>query len=243
MSGYIDFSKVYDSLMIDANYEKRANYVVSLFEKFSKKPKLLLDVGCGTGSFIKEFSGIGIDCIGVDPSDDMLLIAKEKCPDALFLNQSAQELDLYGTVDGAVSLMDSINHIIEREELSKAFKKISLFMERDSVFIFDINSEYKHREVLGDNAFVFENDGVFCAWQNYTDDELLTEINLDFFCKSVNGQYDRFSEDFFERAYSKDVIKEELNNAGFEIVAIFDDLSFETPNPYSERIFYVARKV
>ncbi len=243
MSGYIDFSRFYDSFMEDVDYKRRSEYILEIFEKFSSKPKLLLDVGCGTGNFINEFHKIGIDCIGVDPSEEMLSIAREKCPDLLFLNQSAEELDLYGTVDGAISVMDSLNHITDSDAFSNAISKVSLFLESGSLFIFDVNTEYKHKCILADNSFVLEDDNALCVWRNYTDDSLLTEISLDFFVEDENGKYNRFCDDFSERAYSDEYIKKELYKAKFELIAIYDDLSFNEPENGSQRVFYVARKV
>ena len=243
MFGYEVFSEFYDKFMENVNYGARAEYVLSLFEKFGEKPSLVLDLGCGTGEFIKEFSKKGIECIGADPSAEMLSVAREKCPDSLFLNQSGAELDLYGTVDSAVCLMDTLNHITEYDELCETISKVSLFLEPGKLFVFDVNTEYKHREVLADNAFIFENDEIFCTWRNFTDSELLTDIYLDFFKLSGNGMYERSGEDFSEKAYSDEQLKNALNLAGMELLGIFGDMSSELPTRDAERVYYVARKV
>jgi len=243
MSGYIDFAQFYDQLMSNVQYKERAEYVLSFFQKFDRKPKLMLDVGCGTGEFVSEFSKRNIECIGVDPSEYMLLSAREKCPAFLFLQQKAENLDLFGTVDGAVSLMDSLNHITDYDSLKTAVSKISLFLEPQRLFVFDINTEYKHKNILADNAYIYEYEDVFCSWRNFTDENLLTEISLDFFIKRNNGTYERFCDDFSEKAYSSVQIEEALKKAGLEILAIFDDMTFDSPKPTSERLYYVTRKV
>ena len=103
---YSNFAAVYDSLMYDVDYKKRTAYLLKLFKKYSKKPTLLLDVACGTGGFSNEFAKQGIEVIGADMSQEMLSVAREKSVqqghDILYLCQKAEELDLYGTVDGAV---------------------------------------------------------------------------------------------------------------------------------------------
>lgn len=243
MIGYAAFSEFYDEFMENVEYNKRADYIFSLFEKFDRKPSLLLDVACGTGEFSKEFINKNIDVIGTDISPEMLNIAREKCPETLFLLQSAEELDLFGTVDGAVCLMDSLNHIVEFENFKKAIAKISLFLEPERLFIFDVNTPYKHKEILGDNAFVLENENVFCTWQNQTDENLLTEISLDFFCLKENGDYERTCDDFSERAYTIEQIEEALVEAGLEIIKIYDDLSFSEPKEDSQRVYYITKKV
>ena len=244
---YNDFAFVYDALMGDADYPKRSRYILKLFKKFESVPTLLLDVACGTGNFSMEFAKTGFEVIGTDMSEDMLSVAREKSQEAgldiLYLCQKAEELDLYGTVDGAICCMDSINHITDKKVLSKALKKISLFLEKDKLFIFDVNTPYKHREILGNNTFVFEEEGVFCVWQNnYNKKRCETAIKLDFFCESENG-YARSHEEFFERAYTEEEIKMMLKSADFKVEAVFDDMTFNEPKEQSERVFFVCRKI
>lgn len=246
MSSYTDFALVYDLLMLDADYDGRTEYVLKLFEKFGKKPSLLLDLACGTGEFSVRFAKQGIEVIGADISEDMLSIAREKNEElenpVLFLCQPAEELDLYGTVDGAVCLMDSLNHITEPNTLKTALSKVSLFLEKDCLFIFDVNTAYKHKNVLGDNTFVIEEEDLFCVWQNRTDSQtLVTDIALDFFV-AEDDKYDRFSEAFSERAYSEETLTNLLQEVGLKPLAVFDDMSFEAPSEHSERVFFITQK-
>jgi len=244
---YSEFADVYDILMKDAKYKKRTAYLWKLFKTHGKTPKLLLDLACGTGEFSCSFAEKGVEVIGVDMSEDMLAVAREKTADngldILYLCQKAEELDLYGTVDGAICCLDSLNHITDINKLCKAVKRVSLFMEEGSLFIFDLNTEYKHRNILGNNTFVIDEDEVYCVWQNRFDEKrLITEINLDFFMED-GDTYIRSSESFKERAYTKEQIEGILNKAGLEIQAVYDDLSFESPKEDSQRIIYVTKKV
>ncbi len=244
---YDNFSLVYDGLMYDADYKKRTAYLLKLFKKYDKKPTLLLDVACGTGGFSNELSLNGIEVIGIDMSHDMLSVAREKSAEmglnVLYLCQKAEELDLYGTVDGAICCFDSLNHITDYCNFCKAIEKVSLFLEPGSLFIFDLNTKYKHECVLADNVFVIENENVYCVWVNkYKEKNSVVDINLDFFIEE-DGLYERFSENFSERAYSSDEVATALENAGLQIVAIFDDLTENPLESNSERAVYVTRKV
>ena len=167
---YGEFAAYYDCLMYDVDYKKRSAYLLKLFEKYGRKPTLLLDLACGTGGFSNCFAKLGVEVIGVDMSEEMLSLAREKSAeegtDVLYLCQKAEELDLYGTVDGAICCLDSLNHITDYKKFCKALEKVSLFLEKDCLFIFDINTEYKHKEILGDNVFVIENEDVYCVWAN-----------------------------------------------------------------------------
>ncbi len=245
---YSQFSAFYDILMNDADYKNRAEYIKHLFEKFGAFPTLMLDLACGTGAFSNEFARDNVSVIGVDCSPEMLSIARENSGkqgyDVLYLCQRADELDLYGTVDGAICCLDSINHITDYEELSNAFKKVSLFLEEDKLFIFDVNTPYKHEKVLADNTFVIEEDNLFCVWDNnYDEDTKITNINLDFFLCDDDGKYERKSDYIEERAYTQDEISKALLAAEFKIEAIYGDFTEEAPKADTERAVYVARKV
>lgn len=244
MSGYGVFSKFYDALNTAAEYDKRTEYIRRLFEKYDRIPTLLLDFACGTGEFCNRFSDGKTEVIGVDPSSDMLGIAASKSKgDVLYLNQDASSLELYGTVDGAICCLDSVNHITDKQELSEAFYKIALYLEKDRLFIFDVNSVYKHTDILANNCFVFEENGVFCSWQNsLCEDGVTVDIDLDFFCENEAGSYTRYSEYFSERAYTDSELSEMLCEAGFEVLAVLGDMSEQPPTEKEERIYYVAKR-
>jgi len=248
MESYSQFANVYDCLMSDVDYKKRTSYLLKLFKKHGKTPTLLLDLACGTGGFSNEMASRGIEVIGADMSEEMLSVAREKSAeqglDVLYLCQKAEELDLYGTVDGAVCCMDSINHIVNLKNLEKAFCKVSLFLEEGSLFIFDVNTVYKHNTVLANNTFVIEQDNVFCVWQNEFDEKnLTTDISLDFFVEDKESEtYERFCEDFSERAYTDEELISLLEKCGFSLEAVYGDLTEEAPTDTCERKIFVAKK-
>lgn len=242
---YSEFASVYDRLMRDCDYSARAEYLLGLFRRYHCEPKLMLDLGCGTGSLAVEMLRRGIDVIGVDPSPEMLNAARSKALDngydLLCLCQSGSELDLYGTVDSAVCTMDSLNHITDYEELKDTFVRVSTFLEPDGLFLFDVNTVYKHETVLADNTFVVEDGDVFCVWQNLTQMPLTT-VMLNFFIRD-GDRYERKYEEFEERAYSAEELESALRAAGLQIVKIFGDMTHEPPKNTCERWIFVVRKM
>ncbi len=248
MGSYNKFAFVYDCLMNDVDYKKRTSYLLKLFKKHGKVPTLLLDLACGTGGFSNEMASRSIEVIGVDMSEEMLSVAREnsadKGLDVLYLCQKAEDLDLYGTVDGVICCLDSVNHITNIKNLEKAFKKVSLFLEEGCLFIFDVNSVYKHREILANNTFVIEQEDVYCVWQNeFNEKKLTTDISLDFFVKTEDeGVYERFSENFPERAYTDEELCDLLEKCGFSVEAIYGDLTEEAPTDTTDRKIFVAKK-
>ncbi len=242
---YNSFARFYDGLMEDAEYKKRCDYIIELANRHNHDLGRTLDLACGTGSLTRELKKSGVDVFGADMSIDMLTEAMQKNSenglDIFYINQSMQELDLGEEIDTCVCTLDSLNHIVDIDELQEAFCAVAGHLSENGMFIFDVNTVYKHQEVLGDNAFVFENDSVFCAWQNELDEDNIVNIYLDFF-EENNGVYERFSESFCERAYSDSELRELIDNAGLTVVGVYDDLSFDSPREKSERVIYAVTK-
>lgn len=245
MAGYTEFAAFYDRLMSDCDYHARARYLAEIFERFGKKPTLLLDLCCGTASMSLEFAEAGAEVIGVDASPEMLSVAREKASergtDMLLLCQQADELDLYGTVNGAICTLDSVNHITDYAVLCRAFERVSLFLEQGCLFVFDANTEYKHKKVLGNKRFVFSQNGIDCEWKNSTKGNL-TEIELNFYEKN-GADLSMYTERFCERAYSVGELSAALHKAGLQLEAVYGDMSFDPPKSRTERNIFVSRKI
>ena len=242
------FSSVYDILTENVEYEKVADRVCSLLHENGVDGGLLLDLGCGTGTLSFLLEKKGYDIIGVDASEDMLIVANEKKfegnSSAMFLCQKAETLDLYGTIDCTVSSLDTINHIDSIEKVEKAFSLVSLFMNMGGIFIFDMNTPYKHEKILGNNTFIYDMDEVYCAWQNtYNKNTQVTNIDLDFFIKNEDDEsYERYCENFCEYSYPVKNILNIIEKTGFTLLGMYDDYSEKPINDTTERITFVCKK-
>ena len=247
MSGYNDFAYFYDGLFDIEEYEKRCRYIVGILKENGISDGILLDVACGTGTLSEMLSDEGFDVIGIDGSEDMLGVAMEKKAESgrniQYLHQNMSEIDLFGTIKCAVCTLDSINHVTSPEEVERCFEKIGLFTEKDGIFIFDVNTEYKHREILKNNTFVYDTDEVFCVWQNELEEKTgSVHIFLDFFSPCGGDTYERYSEEFDEVLYSEKWLSDTLGKYGFEVTGIYDDLTKEPLRKDSERAVFVCRK-
>ena len=244
---YSSFAAFYDSLQSDVMYEQRAGYIAKLFKKYDRLPTQLLDVACGTGGFSLQFAKMGMSVTAADPSPEMLSVAQKKASatdlDIMLVCQSARDTKLPYAVDGAVCCLDSINHIIDKRELKASFRAVAAAVKDGGLFIFDVNTPFKHRNILSGNTFVIENDDVYCVWQNSDCEKNgMVGICLDFFGKDADGKYIRTTEEFAERAYTDEEIRGMLEPAGLEVVAVLGDMSFKAPKACDERVIYVTKK-
>jgi SAM-dependent methyltransferase len=248
MAGYGSFAAFYDVLTENVDHQGWATYLLSLFYKHqNKKPQVVLDLACGTGSLSTALLDNGVDVIGVDGSPDMLAVAMEKGESygdrLMLLCQDMRELDLFGTVDGAVCMLDSINHLTEEKDIKEVFRRLGLFIEKDGLFIFDVNTPYKHEKVLGDNTFIYDEDEFYCGWQNSFDEKTCSvEMQLDFFLEE-DGGYSRYTEYVKERAYTEETLRRLLDETGFEVLAVYGEKTQLPPKEQEERMVFVTRNL
>lgn len=244
MSGYQSLASFYDRLMADVDYDAKAAYMLALFARFGQAhPACVLDLACGSGNLTAPLVAAGLDVIGVDLSEDMLVEAKQKLPDTLFLQQDMRQLALAGTVSGVVCGMDGINHLCRTADVAAVFAGVYRALEKGGLFVFDVNTPYKHREVLADHAFVFEEEDFLCVWQNRLIARTMeVDMWLDFFVEGADGRYDRLCDHVRERAYSEKTLRRLLAEAGFDVLAVYEDMTENAPADDSQRMVFVARR-
>lgn len=246
MSAYEAFASVYDIFMEQVGYDQWMNHIHAIWEKFGLQPKTVIDLGCGTGSIALPLAKEGYDVIGVDLSPEMLTEADHKAMEegvsVRFACQDMTELELGEEADCILSLCDSMNYLTEDGQLEDAFKSIAQHMKQESLFLFDLNTEYKFKEVLGQNVFGSAEEHAAYIWENdYDDEEKINEYYVSFFIENEDGFYERIEEFHYERAYSMEEIEEGLQAAGMELVEVYDGYSFDAPRAESERLLFAAR--
>lgn len=250
MSSYESFARVYDLFMDNIPYEQWCEYLAGLLKEYGITDGLVLELGCGTGNITRLLADKGYDMIGVDNAPDMLEIAMEKKEadqqDILYLLQDMREFELYGTVKAVVSICDSMNYIIEEEDLLQVFRLVNNYLDPKGIFIFDMNTEYKYREILGENTIAENREDASFIWDNFYDEEgRINEYDLALFIpEEIQGEtlYRKYEEVHYQRAYSLETVKNLLEQAGMEFVTVYDAFTHDAPQEYSERVYIIARE-
>lgn len=249
MEAYTKFSEVYDTFMDNVPYEEWAQYIRSTLAQYGIESGILLDLGCGTGSMTERLARYGYDMIGVDGSAEMLESASQKKResgyDILYLQQDMRAFELYGTVRAVVSVCDCVNYITEPEELLQMFRLVNNYLDPGGIFIFDFNTAYKYREVLGDQTIAEYREDCSFIWDNYYDgEEKINEYELTLFVREPGSEdlYRRFQEVHFQRAYTLEEVRELIEKSGMEFLEACDGYTKETARENSERICIIARE-
>lgn len=251
MEPYTNFAAVYDMFMDDIPYDQWTDYLVGLLKKNGINEGLLLELGCGTGSMTRRLSNKGYEMIGIDSSEEMLAIARDKSGDEnnsiLYLCQDMREFELYGTVAAVVSVCDSMNYILTEEDLLSIFKLVNNYLDPKGLFIFDLDTEYAYKEIIGDKTIAESREEGSFIWENtYYEEEMINQIDLTLFIpaeeNNSNNIFIRQEETHYRRAYSIDTIKSLIEEAGMEWVTAYHTLSEDEPRKDSERIYVIARE-
>lgn len=244
MGSYENFARVYDELMDNVPYEEWAQFILNLLQDRKITEGLVLELGCGTGKLMTLLGKAGFDMIGVDNSVEMLQIAREKTSqDFLYLLQDMREFELYGTVKAVISVCDSVNYITKKEELRKVFQLVNNYLDPEGLFIFDFNTEYKYRELIGETVIAEDREDVSFIWFNEYDEEShLNDIDLKVFVQEEGDIYRKFQEEHIQRGYTLDEIKQLLEESGLIFLEAYEEYTTQAPQMDSGRIVVVAQE-
>ena len=243
---YNEFAYFYDEFNGEADYDALFAYVLRKLKENGIQNGIVADFGCGTGDLTLMLSQAGYDVIAVDQSEEMLAVLRDKADQLgiaqglLLLRQNLLELDLFCTIRAAVSTFDTYSHIGPWQNFEKAIRRAAFFMEKGGVFLFDLNTPYKNRQVLGENLFTFEGPDASCRWQNhYLAEEQAVEISIDI---HYNDTDEDFHEQFKEYSYELQQVTQVLEKYGFAVQSVEDGESFGALQPDSQRFIFTCIK-
>ena len=247
MEAYTGFAEVYDQFMNNVPYERWAEYLRGLFLEYGVRNGLMLELGCGTGTMTEQMAEYEYDMIGVDSSEDMLAEAQEKRMESgheiLYLQQDMREFELYGTVAGVFSVCDSLNYLLEKEDLVTVFRLVNNYLDPKGIFIFDFNTAAEYRNPLRKAPIVETDEDDTMIWENFFYEEAgINEHRVLFFLKGEDDRYDKVEEYHEQMAYSLADMKEALAEAGMEFVAAYAAETRTAPTETTPRIYVIARE-
>ena len=246
-AAYEEFASVYDMFMEEIPYEKWLANVTGILKKEGICDGLVLELGCGTGTFTEQMARAGYDMIGVDSSMEMLDQAIEKKAqsglDILYLQQDMRAFELYGTVRAVVSVCDSMNYILNEEDLEQVCACVNNYLDPGGLFIFDLKTIHYFRDIMGDCVLADSREEGSFIWENsWFEEEQINEYDLTLFIREPSGLYRREQELHDQRGYQMEIVRQALERAGMEYVTVLDADTMAEPSEDSERVYIVARE-
>ena len=251
MEAYTSFARVYDIFMDNVPYKEWADYLGKILKEYGIDDGLVLDLGCGTGSMTEMLASSGYDMIGVDNAEEMLEIAMEKKVesghDILYLLQDMREFELYGTVRAVISACDSVNYITDDEDLTEVFRLVNNYLDPEGLFVFDFNTEYKYREILGEQTIAEDREECSFIWDNYYDEEeAINELALSLFVKEPSDTDDnlfrKYEELHVQKGYTLKQMKQIVTDSGLTLLAAYDAFTHNPADENCERIYIIAKE-
>lgn len=248
MDAYTEFAKVYDLFMDNIPYEEWGAYLKRLLHENGVDDGLVLELGCGTGTMTEILAEAGYDMIGVDQSEEMLEEAARKREESgheiLYLCQDMREFELYGTVRAIVCVCDSMNYILEEEEVLGILTSAARnYLDYGGLFIFDLNTEYKYKEILGEQTIAENREESSFIWENYFDEgEMVNEYDLTLFIRDEDGRYSKYEETHYQKAFEISEVLKAVKEAGMELVAVYDAFTREPVKETSDRVYFIVRE-
>ena len=247
MEAYSDFAALYDEFMEDTPYDEWCDNLINILKGHGITHGLVCELGAGTGEMTTRLADRGFDMIGIDNSEAMLSVAREKegdSNDILYLLQDMREFELYGTVGAIVSVCDSVNYITDPEELLRVFKLCNNYLDPEGILVFDFNTKYKYKEIIGDRTIAENGEDASFIWENWYDAEsCINEYDITFFVKEEEDIYRKFTEEHFQRGYSVSEMKELIERSGMVFLDALDADTMEPAKDVSERVYIIAKEM
>lgn len=244
---YREFANVYDHMMNHIPYEEWFEKLLTYLQEHGVKEGRVCDLGCGTGRMTEKFAKAGYEMIGLDNSLEMLAMAREKQEESgssiLYIHQDMQDMELDAPVDAFISVCDSVNYLLQDEDMISLFRGVKEYLKPGGYFVFDLKTVYCYRNVIGNETWVEQDDDVSYIWENYFyEDQDINEYMLTVFRKQQDSElYERFEEAHYQRAYSVAHLQYLLEQGGLTLVESFDADMVNAVNENSERIYIVAK--
>lgn len=246
---YGQFATVYDQLMADMPYDQWLQFAKQAWSRYGE-PSTIVDLGCGTGTIAVALAHSGYDVTGIDLSNDMLSIAADKWKHMKhpqgklqLLEQNMCSWSIHGQVDSVISFCDSLNYVIDEDELLSTLYATYEGLKPRGTFIFDVHPVWRFEQYAEEQPFIYDEDGISYLWSSdYDEEEHIIQHDLAIFAIEQDGRYRRIDEQHVQRAYHSQWLVSALKSVGFSEVHGFSDFELIEQHEQSQRLFFVAIK-
>ena len=249
MTIYERFAYLYAKGPYPRYSERMAELLPSLLERYGLRPETILDLACGEGTFAVRMAKKGFKVTGVDLSSHLLQLARERAKkenvNVEFLLQDMRSLPFEERYDLVTCWYDSLNYLLEMEDLERAFAGVYRGLKRGGLFIFDMNTIYGLAVIWQRHPCYVQQDtpGLFEIHRpSYDFEKNIAALRITGFVKEGDS-WTRIDEEHRERGYSLEEIRHCLKEVGLKELACWGNLrELSEPEPDSGRVWFVTKK-
>ncbi len=221
--GFKNYAKYYDFIYKDKDYDRECNFIEEIFES-TQKPKEILELGCGTGSYTKILLNRGYKVTGVDISGEMLEIAREKCS-TKFIEGDIRTIKIDEKFDCFLAMFAVMGYITKNRDIMKVLINIRKHLKPNGIFIFDVWNGLSVMRILPEQRIKkLENDEVKIiryAIPNLIAFRHICEVNYNLLIlNKKENTYREINEKHMMRYYFPQEVIYYLEESGFEVMNI-----------------------
>jgi SAM-dependent methyltransferase len=162
-----------------------------------------------------------------------------------FLKQDMRWLSPRGRFDPVTCWFDSLNYLLEVDDLARIFAGVSRVLDENGVFIFDVNTiRALAVEWIREPSYAHLNSGdpFLVSVPQYDAASKIASLHITGFVRE-NQRWLRIDELHRERGYSLKEIRQCLKKADLRELACWASLDkMEKPKQNTARVWFVARK-
>jgi SAM-dependent methyltransferase len=224
------------------------DYLRDILRRHELEGERMVDLACGTGTMAVLMAEAGWDVLGIDRSAEMLAVAQRKLRGfrgsgaARFRRADMRELRVDAPVQLATCFYDSLNYLLDEQDLLAVFEAVAAALAPGGLWIFDMNTIYFLEHIWGD-VEVEEREGYLHVMQShYEARDNTSTLVLTGFVQEEETLYRRFDEVHVERGYAIATVNPLLERAGLQVEAAYDCFDTQPPQPQSHRVLWVARR-
>ena len=237
---YSVMADYYEYLTYDCDTERWSQYICKRIKRYSKNP-YGIDLGCGTGIITRALKNAGFFVTGIDNNKEMLSKASLESDGILYIQKDLRRVKEFKSL-GFITAVNDVFNYIKQEELVKVFENFNKMLCMGGVVLIDFSSEYKLREVLGDEPCFFDDEEVSYIWLNKMKGDKI-EMDISYFLlDKESGLYEKREEKHLQYIHKTEDIINAFKSAGFEIIKTEGHIGKKL-TATSHRINFLAKKV
>jgi SAM-dependent methyltransferase len=227
--------------MSHVDYGQWAAYIHALFARFAPAATRIVDLACGTGNASFALHRLGYEVTGVDRSEAMLQVAREKSAgtNVEFVQQDLRQLGGLGPFDAATCLYDSVNYLLAPADIDAALRGAQGIVQPGGLFVFDICTERNSLRYFRNMRHSERGPGF--SYERHSTYDPDRRLQRNHFRIHRDGSDVAFEETHVQRIYPVAAVANHVEASAWELLALCDGFTFDEGTEESDRVHFVLR--